>query len=305
MLIRALAVVSVLGLSLPVFAQTPCTASCPVTVNQPFTVLFDAPSQPPVVTGYRLYLDGVKVGTDISTSANPVTVHGVRILTPGPHAVEVSALSGSEEGPKTPPLALMATATDTTSPSPVTQLRAVPTTTQVTLNWDPATDNVGVVDYGVARGTLALGIVTGLTFTESSLTPATSYTYSVTAYDAARNASPAASVTTQTLTTTAACTSQGKPYSITIAVQSYSQKVAIGGRGLVSLTLSNSFPVTQIQVKLGLQVVGEITGEELRDITGIGFSVPRIPATYPLFVSATDALGCVTSTTASRPLVVQ
>lgn len=294
----------------PASAQTTCTGStgpCAVQVNQPFAAEIDPPSQPPVVVGYRVYLDGVKIGADIPAplSTAPVTVPGLTVTIPGNHTLEASAFNSDGEGPKIP-LALIATATaDTVPPLPPTHLIAVPTTTQVTLGWEAGSDNVGVVGYRVARGALALGIVTSLTFMEAGLTPNTSYTYTVTALDGAGNVSPPASVTVQTLSIPAACSAGGKPYSITIAVQSYSQKLAIGARGAVSLTLANSFPVTRIQVTLGPQVVGEITGAELRDITGIGFSVPRTPATYQLFISATDALGCVTRTTAARSLVVQ
>ena len=63
------------------------------------------------------------------------------------------------------------------------------------LSWTDSTDNVGVTDYVVNRsdGTTTTAADVGLTttFDESGLAEATTYTYSVVAYDAALNESPA------------------------------------------------------------------------------------------------------------------
>jgi chitodextrinase len=57
------------------------------------------------------------------------------------------------------------------------------------LEWDPATDNVGVVGYTVYRDGVSLGTVPATTtsFDDSGLTAATTYTYTVDAFDAADN----------------------------------------------------------------------------------------------------------------------
>ncbi|GAA5198505.1 hypothetical protein GCM10023322_72080 [Rugosimonospora acidiphila] len=60
----------------------------------------------------------------------------------------------------------------------------------VALSWSPSTDNVGVTGYRVYRGGTLVGSPTGTTFTDTGLTAATSYTYTVAAVDAAGNASP-------------------------------------------------------------------------------------------------------------------
>ena len=68
--------------------------------------------------------------------------------------------------------------------------------------WDAASDNVGVASYTVATGATLTGTTARLSFTVSSLSPTTSYTFSVTARDAAGNVSPASN--TVTVTTQAA-----------------------------------------------------------------------------------------------------
>lgn len=84
------------------------------------------------------------------------------------------------------------------------------------LAWDASTDIVGVAGYQVWRNGSALQNTTSTTFTDSGLSPSTSYTYKVAAYDAAgnvsafsnevtvtteSNAAPVWSVGTQALTT--------------------------------------------------------------------------------------------------------
>lgn len=104
----------------------------------------------------------------------------------------------------------------------------------------------------------------------------------------------------------AGCGVGGTDHSVSVVVSSYSQSVALGGRGRVDISLrTNSFPVTLVQVKLGSQTVGEISGTELRDILAIGFSVPRTAGSYNLTVYAKDNAGCDTVTTAQRTVLVQ
>lgn len=91
---------------------------------------------------------------------------------------------------------------DTSPPSTPTGLHATNVTaSSVTLGWTASTDNVGVSGYDIrANGTVVATVAgTATSATVGNLSPATSYTFTVTARDAARNASPASaplSVTT-------------------------------------------------------------------------------------------------------------
>jgi chitodextrinase len=61
--------------------------------------------------------------------------------------------------------------------------------TSVNLSWSASTDDVAVTGYHVWRGTTRIATTTGTTFTDTGLTPATGYSYSVSAFDAAGNES--------------------------------------------------------------------------------------------------------------------
>ncbi|MEV4392919.1 glycosyl hydrolase family 8 [Nonomuraea sp. NPDC049607] len=89
--------------------------------------------------------------------------------------------------------------TDTTPPSVPGNLRATGTTsTSVSLAWDAATDDVGVTGYLVYRGSTLVTTVAGTTYTDTGLTPATAYGYTVKARDAAGNQSAASGGVTAT-----------------------------------------------------------------------------------------------------------
>ena len=79
---------------------------------------------------------------------------------------------------------------DTTPPSVPSGLSATAqSSTQILLTWNASTDNVGVAGYRIYRAGVQVGTSTATSFTDSSLTAATTYSYSVAAYDAAGNVS--------------------------------------------------------------------------------------------------------------------
>ena len=102
--------------------------------------------------------------------------------------------------------------TDTQAPTAPTNLAAsVASSSQINLSWTASTDNVGVAGYKIYRngGTTPIATVTsGTTYHDTGLTGSTTYSYTVAAYDAAGNTSPATaavSATTSSATPSAAC----------------------------------------------------------------------------------------------------
>ncbi len=87
---------------------------------------------------------------------------------------------------------------DVTPPSSPIRVEATPVSdTRIDITWRAATDNLWVEGYDVYRGSEYLGSVEkGMTYTDTGLNPQTSYTYTVYAYDAAGNRSPASSPAT-------------------------------------------------------------------------------------------------------------
>jgi len=91
---------------------------------------------------------------------------------------------------------------DTQAPTVPTNLTATAVSaTQINLSWTAATDNIGVTGYRILRNGAEINRVAAVvTYQDASLTPSTSYSYTVSALDAANNQSAqsvAASATTQ------------------------------------------------------------------------------------------------------------
>jgi len=78
--------------------------------------------------------------------------------------------------------------TDRVAPSkPGTPTMTAQTITSISLAWTKAYDYVGVTRYDVFRNGVKVGQTTGLTLTDTGLTPGTAYTYTIRAFDAAGN----------------------------------------------------------------------------------------------------------------------
>lgn len=104
--------------------------------------------------------------------------------------------SHTVEGNTTPPA-------DTQAPTaPANLFASSVEETTLTLSWNAATDNVGVTDYEVYQGSTVIGNPSTTSYTVTGLSPATNYSFSVRAKDAASNVSNASntlSVTTDAI----------------------------------------------------------------------------------------------------------
>ena len=92
---------------------------------------------------------------------------------------------------------------DTTAPTaPGNVTAAAASSSRVDVNWTASTDNVGVTGYNITRnGVLVATVSSATSWSDTTVAPGTTYTYAVSAFDAARNASSAtaaAPVTTPT-----------------------------------------------------------------------------------------------------------
>jgi len=89
---------------------------------------------------------------------------------------------------------------DTDPPSVPTGLSGTPvSSSQITLEWAPSTDNVAVAGYNIFRNSAQITSVSTASYHNFGLTPATQYSYTVSAYDAVGNESaqsPPVEVTT-------------------------------------------------------------------------------------------------------------
>lgn len=151
----------------------------------------------------EFYADGVLLGR-VSSAPYALAWNGAAI---GTHALQVVAIDnrrarGSSEAVS---ITVIATA-DTSAPSVPTGLAmTAQSDTSLSLGWDPARDNVGgsgVAGYDVYRDGAPLASVAGTGYTDSNLSPGTSYSYTVRARDAAGNASAQSPALIASTTTT-------------------------------------------------------------------------------------------------------
>ncbi|MFJ2868343.1 glycosyl hydrolase family 18 protein [Kitasatospora sp. NPDC087314] len=147
--------------------------------------------------------DVLNGGTVVASSTTAGTL--VTGLTPATtYTLTVRAKdSRGNTGPLSAPVtaATFDPSTDPTPPTAPTNLRATAvSSSDVTLAWNAATDNVRVAAYDVYQGGTLVTTVGGgtLTATVGSLSPSTTYTFTVKARDPADNASPASTPLTAT-----------------------------------------------------------------------------------------------------------
>ena len=110
----------------------------------------------------------------------------------------VNCGGGGGGGGSSPPPA------DTNAPTIPSGVTAnVESTAAITITWNASTDNVGVTGYKVFRNASLIVTIspTTLTYTDSGLSPATKYSYTVSAYDAAGNESSQSSPVEATTST--------------------------------------------------------------------------------------------------------
>ncbi|MCX4958070.1 glycoside hydrolase family 18 chitinase [Streptomyces virginiae] len=89
---------------------------------------------------------------------------------------------------------------DTPPTAPGTPTASNIADTSLTLTWTPATDDKGVKNYDVYRGSNKIATVTGTGYADSGLTKGTTYTYSVTARDTIDQTGPSSGSATVTTT---------------------------------------------------------------------------------------------------------
>jgi chitodextrinase len=136
------------------------------------------------VTGYKVYRNGIQIGMTASTNfsdtgLSEATSYSYRVL---------AYDSGGNESAQCPAVAV--STADATAPSVPANLQGTgASASQINLTWTASTDNVGVTGYRVYRNGSQVGTTAGASYFDTGLSEATSYSYTVAAYDAAGNAS--------------------------------------------------------------------------------------------------------------------
>lgn len=164
------------------------------------------------VTGYRVFRDGVQIATATGTSYSNT---GLTAATTYTYAIAAVDAAGNVSSQSATASATTFGAADTTPPSTPTNLTATAvSSTQINLAWSASTDNVGVVAYRVFRNGVQSAMTTGTTFSDTGLSAATTYTYTVAALDAAGNMSGQSATATATTFNAADTTPPSTPTSL-------------------------------------------------------------------------------------------
>ena len=144
------------------------------------------------VTGYTLY----RSGGAVATLGSGVTSWSNTGLQPGTaYGYEVDAFDAAGNRSAKSAVVTASTLADTTAPSAPSGLAVTGlTVSSVSLGWGAATDDVGVAAYNVYRdgsgSPVASVAASSLAWTDTSVAPGSTHSYTVAARDAAGNTSP-------------------------------------------------------------------------------------------------------------------
>ncbi len=134
------------------------------------------------VTGYRIFRDGVEIGTSATTSYSSTGLAGGTLYTYKVAAYDAMGNQSAQSAQAS------ATTLDGIPPTVPTGLTATAVGPQrINLSWTASTDNVGVTGYKVFRGGVQIGTSATTSYSDGGRSPGTAYTYTVSAYDAAQN----------------------------------------------------------------------------------------------------------------------
>ncbi|HMC21354.1 MAG TPA: Ig-like domain-containing protein, partial [Thermoanaerobaculia bacterium] len=156
------------------------------------------------VAGYKVFRGGVQIGTTAAitysdTGLSPSTTYTYTVSSydvAGNNSAQCPGVNGTTQAPPPPP------PSDTTPPTVPTGLAATPvSSTQINLTWNASTDSgSGVAGYKIFRGGSQIATSVATSYSDTGLSPSTTYTYTVSAYDVAGNNSaqcPGVMATTQ------------------------------------------------------------------------------------------------------------
>src|SRR5207237_405229 len=140
------------------------------------------------VTSYQVYLNDAMIANTAVTSFQHT---GLTAGTTYNYRVSAADAVPNYSGwTATPVSATTPAAPDTTAPSTPTGLLASATSSsQINLSWSASTDNVAVTGYKVFRNGVQIATTSALSYVNTGLSPATTYSFTVAAFDAAGNSS--------------------------------------------------------------------------------------------------------------------
>jgi chitodextrinase len=239
------------------------------------------------IAGYRVYRGGTLIRTTTGT-ATTITDTGLTLGTTYSYTVASYDNAGNASAQST---AVSCRVVDNQAPTVPTNLSATTlSASSLRLSWNASTDNVAVTGYRVYRGgsLVTTTPVTSNNYTDTGLTLGTNYSYTVSAIDAAGNASAQSTAFSYRITDISPPTVPGVP--------------TIQTRTPTSITFgwtasSDDIGVTSYRVYRGGSQIGTSPTNSYSDSTGLTFGSQN---TYN--VSAQDAAGNSSAQSATATL---
>ena len=203
--------------------ETATTGSTPPADTQPPTVSITLPLSNATISGttiltatasdnaavasVQFQVDGTAVGSPITTA--PYTYNlNTSTLSNSTHIITALAKDTSNNIAVSSAVPIVVSNINAVGPSVPSGLVVVNTDqTDDTFTWTASTDNAAITSYDIYRNGTQIGTALTPTFTDSGLSPATTYSYTVTAQDSTGNTSAPSSALS--ITTLAPVTSGG------------------------------------------------------------------------------------------------
>ncbi|MFT5149678.1 MAG: chitodextrinase, partial [Flavobacteriales bacterium] len=177
---------------------TPTSLSASNTTETTVNLSWNASSDNVGVTGYEVFIDGGSIGTVTGTSTS---ITGLTSATSYAFNVRAFDAAGNNSAQSNTANGTTTSGADTQAPTTPTSLSVSNVAdTAVDLSWNASTDNVGVTGYNIFVDGSSIGSVTGTAATVTGLTANTSYTFNVSAFDAAGNNSAQSNTANATTT---------------------------------------------------------------------------------------------------------
>src|SRR5207248_1872202 len=135
------------------------------------------------VSGYRVFRDGAQIAT---TSATSFPNTGLSPSTTYSYTVAAFDAAGKLAAQHSSATATSSAPSPSTTLFRPTGLRATAvSSSQINLSWTASSDNVGVSGYRVFRDGAQIATTSATSFPNTGLSPSTTYSYTVAAFDAA------------------------------------------------------------------------------------------------------------------------
>jgi chitodextrinase len=140
------------------------------------------------VTGYKIYRDGIQINTTSNTTYQDT---GLSSSTTYTYTVSAFDAAGNNSVQSNPASEItLANPSDIETPSiPLNITATTISSTRIDLTWNASTDNVGVTGYRIYRDGTQINTTSNTTYQDTGLSSFTTYTYTVSAFDAAGNES--------------------------------------------------------------------------------------------------------------------